>query len=123
MSASWDLIERANVAPARSFRTERLRARAERRRRIAARRRAVAVSLLLLLIVGLTLMTGGTSAATSSKKGAPKAVVVKSGETLWGIADRFAPDGTDPRAYVDALVELNHLEGAPQAGQRIRLPR
>jgi hypothetical protein len=49
--------------------------------------------------------------------------VVHSGDTLWGIAERYAPDGIDKRAYVDALADLNELSGVPRAGQRIVLPR
>jgi LysM domain len=49
---------------------------------------------------------------------------VEPGQTLWDLADRYAPDGTDLRAYVDAVVGLNDLgTRAPVAGERIKLPK
>jgi hypothetical protein len=70
----------------------------------------------------MTLIGGGT--APASKSSAPRAVVVRPGQTLWDLADRYAPEGVDPRAYVDAVVQINHLEGRPPAaGERIRLPK
>ena len=84
------------------------------------RRRAGAV-FVVLVVIGATLLAGGT--APASRPGAPRAVVMDAGGTLWGIAERYAPHGIDKRAYVDAVVELNALTGAPRAGQRIVLPR
>jgi hypothetical protein len=48
---------------------------------------------------------------------------MRSGQTLWDLAERYAPTSTDPRAYVDQVLELNHLSGVPAAGVRVRLPR
>jgi Tfp pilus assembly protein FimV len=79
------------------------------------------MSLVVLAVVTATLLAGGT--APASRPGAPRAVVVHAGDTLWGIAARYSPDGIDKRAYVDALVALNELSGVPRAGQRIVLPR
>jgi LysM domain len=79
------------------------------------------MGLVVLAVVTATLLAGGT--APASRPGAPRAVVVHSGDTLWGIAERYAPDGIDKRAYVDALADLNELSGVPRAGQRIVLPR
>jgi Tfp pilus assembly protein FimV len=51
-------------------------------------------------------------------------VQVRAGATLWDIASHHAPEGTDVRSYVDALVAANGLSGATiQAGMRLRLPR
>jgi hypothetical protein len=50
-------------------------------------------------------------------------VVVPEGQTLWGLSQRYAPLGVDWRAYADAVVDLNDLSGALQAGQRLRLPQ
>jgi hypothetical protein len=79
------------------------------------------MTLVVVAVVVATLLAGGT--APASRPGAPHSVVVDAGDTLWGIAERFAPGGIDRRAYVDALIELNELSGVPRAGQRIVLPR
>jgi hypothetical protein len=92
-----------------------------RRRRSAVVRRRAALASMCGAIVILTLLGGGT--APASKPGAPRAVIVRSGQTLWGLAERYAPEGFDARAYVDAVVTLNHLSGPPVVGQRLRLPR
>ena len=39
------------------------------------------------------------------------------------VAERYSAPGQDPRAYVDALIEMNDLGPIPQVGERIRLPR
>jgi Tfp pilus assembly protein FimV len=84
-------------------------------------RRRITLSSAVVLVVAATLAGGGV-ADTAPTRGTPRTVLVQPGDTLWGIADEFAPDGTDPREYVDALVELNGLEGGLQAGARLRLP-
>jgi hypothetical protein len=42
---------------------------------------------------------------------------------MWYLAGRYAQNGLDPRAYVDAVVKLNDLHEPPQPGERLRLPR
>jgi hypothetical protein len=60
----------------------------------------------------------------ASSPSAPKKVVIGPGQTLWAVAELYAPESVDPRAYVDALVEINDLDGVSvQPGDRIRLPR
>jgi LysM domain len=49
-------------------------------------------------------------------------VVVQSGDTLWSLAERVAPE-EDPRAVVDAIVELNGLDSVDLApGMELQLP-
>jgi Tfp pilus assembly protein FimV len=113
-----DLIEHGAVVY--HFPAEQARARA-RRQAMLARRRKAGMAAVVLAVVAATLLAGGT--APASRQGAPRAVVMRAGDTLWGIAERYAPERIDRRAYVDAVVALNELEGPPRAGQRIRLPR
>jgi hypothetical protein len=116
---SEELRAPATGAVVYRFPAARVGARAARRR-MMIRRRLVLGSVAASVIV-VTLFGGGTGVA--SRPGAPRAVVVDAGQTLWDIARAHAPAGIDPRAYVDAVVELNDLDGAPEAGQRLRLPR
>lgn len=88
-------------------------------------RRGRLVLVLVLAAVALVAFSLGRTSATASRDAVapPRAtVVVQPGETLWEIASRVAP-GTDPRVTVGRIRELNGLRGAPQAGQRLQLPR
>ena len=65
------------------------------------------------------------SAQASSEKGSVsyQYVTVSPGQTLWAIAEKYAP-GRDTRDTIDAIVSLNNLtEGTVQPGQRIALPK
>ena len=96
-----------------------------RRRRPRARtRRRRALACLASLSIGVAVLHGGADGtALGSRPGAPRAVVVRAGQSLWDVAARFAPPGTDTRPYVDALLERNELSEPPPAGARIELPR
>jgi nucleoid-associated protein YgaU len=102
------------------------RAHARARRARAAqirRRRLLALSVVVVTIALVWAAARPRPYAAGSRPGAPRAVVVDGGQTLWGLSQRYAPLGVDWRDYSDALVEINHLEGAIQAGERLRLPR
>jgi Tfp pilus assembly protein FimV len=78
----------------------------------------------LVTVIGGTLAGGLARGADAPPRHSRKVVVVQAGATLWDIASRYAPEGTDPRSYVDALVAANGLSGAGiQAGMRLELPR
>ncbi len=98
------------------------RARARRARRRYALRRLV-VGLVLLGIPASVFLSGGGPTVPAGA-GAGRTVVVQPGQTLWELAAAAAPPGSDPRAYVDAIVARNDLEGGlVEAGQRLELPR
>jgi hypothetical protein len=88
-----------------------------------ARRRAAAAAVVVVMSVTLLFAGGPSSVSTAGGRNTPRAIVVQPGQTLWSLAERYAGDGIDPRAYVDAILALNGLDGPPQAGARIRLPR
>lgn len=88
-------------------------------------RRGVVVLGLLVAVVGGVLVWLAAASAPSDAAGpsgaAPAVVTVTSGDTLWSIASRVAPD-TDPRAEVEHLRRLNHLDDvALVPGQQLRV--
>ena len=93
-----------------------------RRHRAQVRRRRLALGVVALSIIGLTVAGGGVGGDASAGRHARHSVVVQPGQTLWDIAERNAPTGVDPRAYVDALEERNGLEGVVTPGTRLELP-
>lgn len=105
------------------FPAERAAARLRRQRLIEGRRRLAALVAALAVITGVILGGGSGGTAVGSKPEAPRAVVLQPGDTLWSLATEYAPDGTDPRAYVHALEQINGLEGAARAGAQLTLPR
>ena len=112
------LVREAIVYP---FPGAELRRRAARAA-VARRRRLLSGTVTVILSLGMLLASGPEGTATASRAGAPKAVRIGAGETLWDLAERYAPASMDPRAYIDAVQGLNDLEGVPVAGTRIRLP-
>lgn len=115
----WEL--ESSSAVVYRFPTAAVRSRARAQRRAARLRRTAAIAVTLVASV-LFLAASGPGGTALSKPHAPKAVVVRPGQTLWDLAQRYAAPGIDPRAYVDAVIELNGLDGGAQAGQRLVLP-
>jgi hypothetical protein len=99
------------------------RRRARAARRLARLRRTALWATAVLFGASVLLGGGVGNGAPASRAGAPRAIVMRPGQTLWDVAERYGPDGVDPRAYVDSLESLNHLDGTVQAGTRIGLPR
>lgn len=51
-------------------------------------------------------------------------VSVRSGDSLWSLAERTTPAGGDVQATVDQIVGVNHLGSASLAvGQKLRIPK
>jgi LysM repeat protein len=82
----------------------------------------------LIAIAGLSLVvTLPALSATQLHAAKPVtliAVTVKSGDSLWDIADQRTPPGGDVQATVDAIIAVNHLTGAQIApGQHLNIPQ
>lgn len=91
------------------------------------RRRRIVTAVLALGVVVVTgqagAALGGSSLAAPERRPsltASRTLVVRPGDTLWGIAHRFAPD-EDPRPVVDALVAV-YGSGPLTPGETLRLP-
>ncbi len=67
----------------------------------------LAVALLAVALVGLAWLSAPTVRSTVRP---PASVAVRTGDTLWSIATRVAPQ-RDPRAEVAELQRVNHLSG------------
>ncbi|HWC13355.1 MAG TPA: LysM peptidoglycan-binding domain-containing protein [Actinomycetota bacterium] len=103
------------------FPTDRIAARQARRAMFARRRRTLGIAT-IAVAVGLLLAGGPEGTAAASRPGAAEVVTIGRGDTIWGLAERFAPPSVDPRAYADAVLQLNELEGPLQPGMRLKLP-
>jgi hypothetical protein len=88
----------------------------------SVRRRTVAI----LVTIALVVAGAGLAASALAMPADPPVgghVVLQPGETLWDIAVRSAPNGTDPRTQLDTLRRLNGLgAGALDAWTVVLLP-
>jgi LysM repeat protein len=82
----------------------------------------------LIAIAGLSLVvTLPALSATQLHAAKPvtyTTVTVKSGDSLWNLADDRTAPGGDIQATVDAIIAVNHLTGAEIApGEHLRIPQ
>ena len=98
------------------------------RLRLTRRGRVVFTALAALpLVIGVllgTLASGGAVAGIDDGSGPAvfDTVVVRTGDTLWGIAESIAPTA-DPRDVILEIMQLNGLrDPVVQPGQRLALP-
>jgi hypothetical protein len=93
--------------------------------RLTTRGRRVVVALIVIpiIIVAFFAALNGGQAGASDVAVSDHSVylTVGSGESLWQIAERVAPN-SDPRDVVIEISNYNHLEGEIQAGQRLAIP-
>ncbi len=95
------------------------------RLRLTARGRRFLIALVVIpavLALLWAMFNGGGADASNTQFGNTLSyITVDTNDDLWQIAQREAPQA-DTRAYVDALISLNHLQGDIQPGQRLALP-
>ena len=96
------------------------------RLRLTRRGRAVLMALVALpIVIGALVfaLNGGGAAATGEQAHVTfHYVTVQSGDSLWSVAERLAPNA-DPRDVIADLVSLNGLESAVVTpGQQLAVP-
>ncbi len=96
------------------------------RLRLTRRGRAVLTALVALpVVIGALVfaLNGGMAAATGEQTHVTfHYVTVQSGDSLWSVAERLAPNA-DPRDVIADLVSLNGLESAVVTpGQQLAIP-
>jgi nucleoid-associated protein YgaU len=78
-----------------------------------------------VVVLGAALLSpfaAHAAAAAGDRPMGARTYVVRTGDTLWSIAARFAGPGTDPRPFVDELQQANRLSGVIVPGETLRLP-
>lgn len=89
-----------------------------RDRRGVYRRRRLALAMIMAAALAIA-----TAQAVRADAPTPpgRVVVVRPGQTLWGLGAQYAPQ-VSRRRWIFAVERLNHLSGTLQPGQRLRLP-
>lgn len=82
----------------------------------------------LIAIAGLSLVVTlpalSSTQVHAAKPVAYTTVTVKSGDSLWNLADERTARGGDIQGTVDAIIAVNHLSNAAIApGQHLRIPQ
>jgi nucleoid-associated protein YgaU len=92
--------------------------------RLTRRGRRVVAGLSMAIGLGIAAVTVAVEVASGGglQLAGSSTVVVQPGDTLWSLAERLAPQ-EDPRAVIDAIVDLNGLAGTELLpGQVLDLP-
>ncbi|CAN5742641.1 hypothetical protein BH18ACT15_BH18ACT15_11760 [soil metagenome] len=91
-------------------------------RMLARRRRALAVAAMVVTLGMAAVAALTVPPASVPSRDGPRTLVMRPDDSLWGVAERFAPPDGDLRTYVQSVMELNDLHGVPRVGQSLRLP-
>ena len=133
LDANFELISRMQRPNVNNSR--RVAAQSEPRQATAVRnstisnagRRRVSLALavmFVLLATSFAIISNQPATATDSQVSVSvQHATVASGESLWAVAERVAPN-VDPRDWIDQVIDLNALHGSDVvAGQRLVVPQ
>ena len=80
------------------------------------------VSVLLIVSMAVGLLIGSFNASGSTKY-SYETITIQSGDTLWSIAEEYAPEGQDIRDYIYEICDKNDIKaGDIVQGQDIMIP-
>jgi hypothetical protein len=92
------------------------------RTRVRRRRTGLAVAAALVAVAWAGPIGEALGEPPGSEPVSRTSYVVRSGDTLWSIAERIAP-GRDPRPIVDAIASVNDVRpGALVPGRSLAIP-
>ncbi len=75
----------------------------------------------LMLVFSLSALLGSSTEAATTKT--YRQVVVHENETVWTIADEYCADGSDTRAQVNEICDINDVDaGDVQPGDTLIVP-
>lgn len=76
------------------------------------------------LIISMTFgLLIGSFNASGSTKHTYETITIQSGDTLWSIAEEYAPEGQDIRDYIYEICDRNNIKaGDITQGQDIEIP-
>ena len=82
-----------------------------KRRRIIMRRRIFVVGIFYILVIGMCIYN---SVSRSIRLANAEYInhIVSTGETLWGIANKYSDDSIDTRDVIHEIRKVNHLDDA-----------
>lgn len=119
----------ATVLPLPQHRDERNERPARSDVRLEATRRGRVLLTAMAFLLGLAvaaaalLMFGIPTALAGGAEGDAVTVTVEDGDTLWGYAEEYAPEGMTPHEFVVEARALNQLPtGRVSVGQELELP-
>ena len=95
-----------------------------KRYRIKSRTRfTIFIIVMILIAMSIIGYITGINTAHGSTMEQYATVEITNGDTLWSIADEYAPEGTDLREFIYEIKELNGLDTSNiMIGQVIRVP-
>lgn len=95
----------------------------QRKQSVRKQQKIISSALVLLIwgvIIGITFFSNNVAMGETRL---PQNIVVESGDTLWTLAQRYAPQRMDIRKYVNLIMEHNSLSGPlVYPGQVLELP-
>lgn len=80
------------------------------KRRIIIRVIILAIIIFAVIFGGVIIRRNVAAASVGQKTRYYTSVQLRSGDSLWSIADRYCPDGVEIRSYIEELRRLNGIE-------------